>query len=589
MCGIAGIFLKEGNPEPAVLNRMMSALAHRGPDGTGKVARDNVVLGHTRLAIIDLETGDQPICNSQGDQLVANGEIYNFIELRKDLGPEQFNTLSDCEVPLLLFQSRGNNFAEDLRGMYALTILDGNKGGVYLSRDRFGIKPLYIYEDDRGLSFASEISSLVQAGLVKADLNTEARDQLLQDQFVYGKLTAIKCVERVLPGETIQIADGVIKERNQLSALPIDGPANWTEEEAIELLDKVLMESVSIHQRSDVPYGLFLSGGIDSSAILACMRELNQHPVETFAAGFSGTKVTDERTHAKSVAKAAGANFHEVEFDEDDFWSLLPEVINCLDDPTTDYATLPTFKLGALAREHGLKVVLSGEGGDELFAGYGRYRRLLRPWWMGGRAVQRKGLFHGSSILRETARGEKIVNSEYTSLKELSKLQIAQAQDCENWLPNDLLIKLDRCLMAHGVEGRTPFLDLEVANVAMRLPDQLKIKNNLGKYVLRRWLDKKLPQAKAFRPKRGFSVPVAEWISKKAKITGDLVARQPCIEEVANPDSVRNLFLSLDGNTTHKAGQMAWTLLFYALWYRYHIDGVSSSDGNVFDSLSAVN
>ena len=143
--------------------------------------------------------------------------------------------------------------------------------------------------------------------------------------------------------------------------------------------------------------------------------------------------------------------------------------------------------------------------------------------------------------------------------------------------------------MAHGVEGRTPFLDLEVANVAMRLPDQLKIKNNLGKYVLRKWLDKKLPQARAFRPKRGFSVPVAEWISKKAKITGDLVARQPCIEEVANPDSVRNLFLSLDGNTTHKAGQMAWTLLFYALWYRYHIDGVSSSDGNVFDSLSAVN
>ncbi len=588
MCGIVGIALKDGTPEISILHKMMSAIAHRGPDGSGQIVKDKVVLGHTRLSIIDLKTGDQPISNVQGDQIIANGEIYNFVELRDRLGTDNFSTLSDCEAPLILFQSQGKQFAEDMRGMYAITIVEGDSGEIYLSRDRFGIKPLYICEDEKGLSFASEIGALIEANIIKPVLNTSVRDQLLQQQFTHGKVTAIKGVERVLPGETLRIGDGKIIERLRHSALPIDGPADWNEEEAIKLLDDVLMDSVAVHQRSDVPYGLFLSGGVDSSAILACMRELNDRPVEAFTAGFSGTQVTDERAHAQTVAKAAGANFYAVDFNEDDFWNLLPTIVGCLDDPTSDYAVLPTFKLGALARERGIKVVLTGEGGDELFAGYGRYRRLMRPWWMGGRPMRHKGIFEGSGILREPAGSWNTPDLINTSHRSWTKLQQAQAIDCAGWLPNDLLIKLDRCLMAHGVEGRTPFLDLEVANMAMRLPDRLKIRNNLGKYILRKWLSKKLPEAKPMSPKKGFSVPVAEWISKKARLSGELVAAQPCIGEIAIASRVRALFSSLDGNPTRKAGQMAWTLLFYALWYRFHIDR-KPCDGDVFDNLSIAN
>ena len=242
----------------------------------------------------------------------------------------------------------------------------------------------------------------------------------------------------------------------QRDVLPQEGPGDWSEEEALEILDDVLMNSVLVHQRSDVPYGMFLSGGIDSSAILACMRELNDRPVEAFTAGFDGTDVADERAHAERVAKAAGANFHSVNFSEDDFWTLLPEIVSVFDDPTTDYAILPTYKLGALARAHGLKVILSGEGGDELFAGYGRYRRSLRPWWLGGRPMRSRGLFDGEGLLRTEDGAWRRSEGPVDTGAAWSKLQQAQAADCRNWLPNDLLIKLDRCLMAHGVEGRTP-------------------------------------------------------------------------------------------------------------------------------------
>ena len=202
--------------------------------------------------------------------------------------------------------------------------------------------------------------------------------------------------------------------------------------------------------------------------------------------------------------------------------------------------------------------------------------------------MRHKGVFEGSGILKEPAvswNTPDLIDLPYQSW---TKLQQAQAADCAGWLPNDLLIKLDRCLMAHGVEGRTPFLDLEVANIAMRLPDRLKIRHNMGKYILRKWLNKKLPEAKPMTPKKGFSVPVGEWISKKAKLSGEFVASQPCIEEVANPGRVKALFSSLDGNPNRKAGQMAWTLLFYALWYRVHIDR-KPCDGDVFDCLSIAN
>jgi len=344
-----------------------------------------------------------------------------------------------------------------------------------------------------------------------------------------------------------------------------------------------------VHQRSDVPYGMFLSGGIDSSVILACMRELNERPVETFTAGFSGTGACDERAHAKYVAAAAGANFHSIEFSEDDFWSLLPAVAATFDDPVGDYAILPTFKLGMAAKAHGLKVVLSGEGGDEMFAGYGRYRRNLRPRWLGGRKMRQRGIFDGLGLLREpTGRWRAgLANSEAAvTHPDQTKLQTAQAIDCADWLPNDLLLKLDRCLMAHGVEGRTPMLDPEVADIAMTLPDGLKIKSGQGKYILRKWLSRALPEAEPFTPKRGFTVPVAEWIAAQGRRIGELVARAESVRAVCDSRRVTELFTGLEGSLARHHGQAAWILLFYALWHRIHIEGVPG-DGDVFDVLAA--
>ncbi|MEE2746611.1 MAG: asparagine synthase (glutamine-hydrolyzing) [Pseudomonadota bacterium] len=586
MCGIAGIVLKNGVPNPELIGQMLSGLRHRGPDGSGRVSRANVTLGHTRLAIIDLKTGAQPITNEYGDTIIANSEIYNYLELRKNLGESKFSTNSDSEVPLVLFERERGEFTAQLRGMYALAILSESNGDVYLSRDSFGIKPLYFTERNTGIYFASEINAIFKGEeKTTVSINTTARDHLLQQQFTPGSSTLIEGVNRVLPGETLRINNGVIMGRQRKQLLPEEGPAVWSEAEALKLVNNALIDSVEKHQRADVSYGLFLSGGVDSSAILACMRELNTAPTEAFSIGFSDANVIDERSHARRVAKAGGANFHSIEFTEDDFWTLLPSIATCLDDPTSDYAVLPTFKLGKFVKEFGLKVVLSGEGGDELFAGYGRYRRLLRPWWLGGRQPRSKGLFDGSGILRSVRKKgvkEKSIGQNRTPL------QSAQATDCEDWLPHDLLIKLDRCLMAHSVEGRTPFLDSEVANIAMRLPDKLKIRRGKGKYLLRKWLQIKMPESKPFSRKRGFTVPVSEWIARKANLLGGLLAEQPCITEIAYPEKVKSLFIELERTHDRKLGQMAWSLLFYALWHMHHIDH-QKLEGDVFDSFSESN
>jgi asparagine synthase (glutamine-hydrolysing) len=588
MCGLAGLMTRGMTPDSSILDAFEAALAHRGPDGTGRVVVGPAALTHTRLAIIDLATGDQPLRDPDGRALVANGEIYNFVELRTEMGQERFATKSDCEPPLLLMAEQDGDFAQNLRGMYAIAACEQDGGRVYLARDPFGIKPLYYHEDPTSIAFASEPRALFAAGRLKPKLIDAKAIELLQLQFTTGAKTVYEGVMRVLPGETQTIEDRWIVNRHRRAALPEDGPIRISEGEALKALDAVLMDSVMVHQRSDVPYGMFLSGGVDSSAILACMRDLNERPVEAFTVGFPETGARDERTLAKLVAQAAGANFHSVEFTEADFWLVLPNVADAMDDPAADYAILPTYKLGQFVKSHGLKVVLSGEGGDELFGGYGRYRRALRPWWLGGRKMRAKGTMDGLDILRESSgwRSGMEDAERAAATPGRTRLQTAQAVDCADWLPNDLLAKLDRCLMAHGVEGRTPMLDPRVADFAMRLPDDLKIRDGQGKYLLRRWLANKLPEAEPFSKKRGFTVPVADWIAKRGREIGTLVAAQESINALCKPDRVRDLFAALETKPDGHKGQAAWTLLFYALWHRRHIEG-RRLDGDAFDALSA--
>lgn len=588
MCGIAGLMTTGGRPpDPAVLDRFARALAHRGPDGQGRHIRANVAILQARLAIIDLVTGDQPLLDPSGLALVGNGEIYNYVELRRDMAGTAFRTNSDFEPVLHLYRQHGLDVLGHLRGMYGLALHDPAAGRLVLARDPFGIKPLYYVESADGLAFASEAQALVAAGLARAELSEPARDELVQLQFTTGRDMAFSGIRRLLPGECIVVADGRIVERRRRPALPAEGPAGWSEAEALERLEAALTDSVRVHQRSDVPYGMFLSGGVDSSVVLALMARLNDRPVRCFTAGFSGTGVADERAHARALARELGAAHSEVDFTEADFHALTPAIVASLDDPTADYAVLPTWKLAREARRD-VKVVLSGEGGDELFAGYGRYRSAIRPWWLGGRMARGRGMLDGLGLLRAEATGwrDGVAAAEATeNLPGRSRLQIAQAVDCVDWLPNDLLTKLDRCLMAHGVEGRTPFLDPVVAAVAFRLPDRLKVDKGMGKWLLRRWLERALPSARPFERKRGFTVPVAEWIARAGDRLGPLVARQPGVALFCHGDRIEALFRALGANADKRRGFAAWTLLFYALWHQRHVLGIAP-DGDIAEVLA---
>lgn len=581
MCGIAGLMTRDGTaPDAPPLRAMTAALAHRGPDGTGTYRSGDVGMVQTRLAIVDLVTGDQPLFEPGGAGLVANGEIYNHLELRAELNasgrpPVVFSTRSDCELPLHLYRRHGLEFTRYLRGMYAIALHDPASGRLVLARDPFGIKPLYYAETSGAFAFASEPRALIAAGLVAPRLCPQARDELLQIQFTTGRRTIFAGIDRVLPGETIVVHHGRVVERRFRSALPEGGPAPLDRREATARLDAALRDSVRLHLRADVPLGLFLSGGIDSTAIMVATTELGARPEAAFTIGFPGGDVADERAAARAAAEATGVRHVEITFDADDFWRLLPAAITAVDDPAADWAMLPTLKLAREARRAGLKVVLSGEGGDELLAGYGRYRSLRRPWWIGGRVPRARGALDGLGVLRGDLAGWRDGIAAAEAQQEAcgrNALQTAQAIDFADWLPNDLLIKLDRCLMAHGVEGRTPYLDPVLADFAFCLPDRLKIRRGLGKWLLRHWLAARLPEARPLARKSGFTVPVGQLIATRARKIGPFVAASEAIREICRPEAVLRLFADL---RDRRAARAAWHLLFYAMWHRHHIEGIA--------------
>jgi asparagine synthase (glutamine-hydrolysing) len=585
MCGIAGLILSSGAPppDPATLSRLIDALHHRGPDGTGHAVVGRVALVHNRLSIIDLVTGDQPLFAGAAT-LVANGEIYNYRELRAAMPGVTFATNSDCEPPLHLWLRDGADYAQALRGMYAIAIHERAQRIVTLTRDPFGIKPLYIAQVAGGLAFASEPQALLEAGLVRRTVRPAAREELLQLQFTTGADTIFEGIQRVLPGETLRCADGNVLDRKRISHVPEGPPEVIDEAAALVRLDRALMESVDLHQRSDVPYGMFLSGGIDSATLITLMARLNGDPVLAFTAGFDVPEAADERDHAAAVAKAVGANHERIEVTEAMVWRHLPEIVAAMDDPAADYAIIPTWFLARRARQD-VKVVLCGEGGDEIFAGYPRYASAMRPWWRGGRAMWARGSFDKVPVLRARATvwRDGIIAAEARAAEAgLSRLAAAQAVDMTDWLPHDLLLKLDRCLMAHAVEGRTPFLDRGVAEAAFRLPDGLKLRGGMGKWILRKWLDQALPMARPFAPKQGFTVPIGAWIKGQGARLGPLVAAQPGVAEIAHPDRVIALFRDI---RRWRHGFACWKLLFYALWHRRHILGLPPA-GDVFETLA---
>src|SRR3984893_12005136 len=313
MCGIAGIMTCHGDAAPGRLLRAMAPpLAHRGPDGDGHYRSGDVGMVQRRLAIIDLATGDQPLYEPGGAALVANAEIYNYIELRREFPAAAFATESDCELPLHLYRRHGLDFTGRLRGMYAIALHDPAAGRLVLARDPFGIKPLYYAETPQYFAFASEPQALIQAGVIESELAAPARNALLQMQFTTGRDTIFAGIKRVLPGETIVVRQGRIVERRRQAALPTGGPVAIDEEEAVQRLDSALADSVLVHQRADVPYGMFLSGGIDSTAVVVMAAGLAERPVRACRVGFSGDASTHGRPAGGAGALAVGAEHVEI-------------------------------------------------------------------------------------------------------------------------------------------------------------------------------------------------------------------------------------------------------------------------------------
>ena len=553
MCGIAGVIGPGGSARP-----MIEALTHRGPNGVFVEDAPARSLAHARLSIIDLEGGWQPL-HAAGCTVIGNGEIYNYVELAQEFGlADQLATGSDFEPLLHIYAQEGPAAFQRLRGMYAFCLI-GADGRTWLVRDPFGIKPLYVLEYEGAVAFASEPRAFLAAGLTAPELSEDRARELLAFNYTLTDETIFKSLRRLEPGEIVEVVDGKLVPHGVRPAVPARTARGGDEAALLSQLDKVLENSVAVHQRSDVPYGLFLSGGIDSATIATLMSRLNERPVTAFTCGFDAPGARDERGQAERVAKALNLDWRETTFGEEDFWRILPQIAWAMDDPTADYASLPTYKLAEAAKGT-LTVVLTGEGGDELFGGYGRYRRALRPAWLGGRAAEPRA---DAAIVGRWRR-------QAAPPQGLTRLQQAQWSDIATWLPNDLLTKLDRCLMAHGLEGRTPFLDAQVAEFAFPLPDRFKVRGRYGKWLLRKWLEQACPAAEPWARKQGFTVPVDAWIEPRASEIGRRIGQVAAVRQALGSDAAAGVFAT--------PGAARWPLLFFAVWSLIHLEGASPDE-----------
>ncbi len=602
MCGIAGVV--SANPiEAALLDDMARRLAHRGPDGQGRHVAGNVGLLHTRLAIIDLEGGAQPLYNEDRSLvLVANGEIYNYRELRSELETlgHRFATHSDCETILHGYEAWGIAFLDRLQGMFAFALHDVQRGELILARDRLGIKPLYYCRDSRGLAFASEIKALLP-WLGKPEVDPQGLAQLLQSNFTCAPRTLLQGVAKLPPAHLARIDTRTLTIElhaywSPLQVTPLDLGLN----DALERFDVLMQDVMDIHMRADVPLGLFLSGGVDSSLLAALLAQRMAEPLRTFSVGFPGSSVHNELDAARRVAEQFHTRHSVFEVSADDMLNCLPRSVWAADDLTADYANLPVSMLAEQAGTE-LKVVFSGEGGDEVFAGYGRYRSpwVKRAWAAmrvpGSGGFRSKGVFDGarpalfSPRLAEALPGwrQPFQQAWQRTPQQWTRLQRMQCVDLETWLPDDLLTKADRMLMAWGIEGRVPFLDHRVVEFGLALPDAYKIEGRTGKRFLRLWGERYLPREHLWARKKGFTVPVNDWLrGERLQMLLKVLPNADGIRTWFDPSEVRKLLRTQQQGGRH--GSAIWTLLSFAVWYRIFVEGEGAKPADQSDPLAFI-
>ncbi len=588
MCGIAGLFLTHGDAPQARLRAAAEALAHRGPDGEGIFCAGPVGLVHTRLSIIDLDHGAQPLHDPDGRYtLVANGEIYNFVELRRELEAKGhcFTTGSDCEAILHAYAEWGTACLDRLLGMFAFALFDRERDELLLARDRLGIKPLFLRQDGGGIAFGSEIKALTALSGRTPEVDGAGLVQFLQNNFTSGATTLVAGVERLAPGEAVRVVRGAVAERWRYWR-PRPAAERMTRfEEATRRFDTLLDEVMTIHLRSDVPFGLFLSGGTDSAVLLAMLDRHVEGELATYSVGFPGSSVANELTAAGAMARRFGTRHTVLELEEGQLLRALPHAIWAADELMGDYANLPVSLLARRAATD-LKVVFSGEGGDEVFAGYARYRPPAPKRWLKALRHPGSGGFRMSATFkgrwpqrlfgprlraRRDAWRDPFIASWRRVPEEVDRLARMQIVDIETWLPDDLLVKADRMLMAWGVEGRVPFLDHRIVEFGLALAPELKIEGKTGKLFLRRWAERHLPKEHLWARKQGFTVPVRDWLG------GELLDRlerllpaQEGIRQWFDRDGVRALIAR---QRSHRdMVQPLWRLWQFALWHRIFIE-----------------
>ena len=578
MCGIAGCLLKEGSPSRETLKRAARLLAPRGPDDEGLFVEDRVGLVHRRLAIIDLEGGRQPLKEASGRvTVVFNGEIYNYALLRRELEAkgEVFRTRSDTEVLAVLLRRRWEGALGLLRGMFALAAYDAREKSLLLSRDRVGKKPLFYAENERGFFFASELPALLALLEKTPPVLLHSLELYLALRYVPAPYSIFSGIKRLLPGEYLVVKEGKVVKRGTFAPAFYQGPVDLPLAEARERLRELFLEAVRLRLVADVPVGAFLSGGIDSSLVVAAMAR-EKEKVLTFSVGFR--EASSELPYAREVAKRLGTLHRELVLGPESL-AELPAVIKRLAEPFANETALLCYLLSKLARKH-VKVVLTGDGGDEVFGGYRRYQKFLKKGLLerllpgrrdGVERYVRLIFLFGRREREEILRRESTFPEEFIrNLWEVSPAEDAllrmQHLDLKTYLPGDILFYTDHMTMSFGLEARAPFLDQELIPFGLGLPRTYKLRDGKGKYILRGLFPEILPEKLFERRKRGFSPPLKRWLEGpfEREMVESLAEAPPLFKELVNPAYVRKL---IEGKRTGERAKKLFSLYVLAKFF----------------------
>ena len=627
MCGICGKMFIKGDlrVDPALIERMSTVMSHRGPDDYGVYISRKIGLGHRRLSIIDLQTGKQPLSNERENiWVVFNGEIYNYRELRKELAAKghSFKTHTDTEVIVHLYEEHGEGFVSRLRGMFAIALWDETTETLVLARDRVGIKPLYYHRTGDCVTFGSEIKAILADRTVPRNVDPHGIHSLLCYYYIPGEDTLLQGIKKLLPGHYLVVKDGKCIDKEYWDLSFAKTRDHRTLEEAEQELVEVLRKSVRDHMISDVPVGFLLSGGVDSTALLSFAVEETDKEISTFTIGFQNGRFADERTYAALAAKTFGTKHYDMTIGADEFADFLPKYVWHMEEPVCEPPAVALYYVSRLAKDH-VKVLLSGEGGDEAFAGYPNYRNLvwleriksisgpLNP--LVGRVVSLlagSGPFNrfgkygplftmdfGNYYYSRTSSPQAFMNRNAESfqtagfnagtntnnahdfrgilLRNTGNNELLDRMlyiDTKTWLPDDLLIKADKITMANSIELRVPLLDHVVLEYAASLPAAFKLRGLTTKYILKKAFEGRVPREILYRKKTGFPVPYGQWMSNELNgyVRDVLLDRKAAARGYFRPEAVSRMLDNGCGPMSY--AKEIFLLVVLELWHQCFID-----------------